>query len=68
MRGGTGLKIEEYELYEKGDEVLVYNQEHKGTKGIVLEDQIDIDFMVVVKLENKEIITVWSDHLELLEV
>lgn len=62
------MRIEEYELYEKGDKVLIYNQEHKGTKGIVLEDQIDINFMVAVKLENKEIITVWSDCLELCEV
>ncbi|TCU69648.1 hypothetical protein EV204_1085 [Tissierella praeacuta] len=62
------MRIEEYELYEKGDKVLIYNQEHKGTKGIVLEDQIDINLMVAVKLENKEIITVWSDCLELCEV
>lgn len=62
------MRIEEYELFEKGDNVLVSNQEYKNVKGIVLEDQIDVNFMVVVKLENKEIISAWSDWLELQEV
>ena len=57
---------EEYELYEQGDKVKVHTKEYNGINGVVAEDQIDRDFYVIIKLVNKDMVTVCPNDLEYL--
>lgn len=53
------MRYEEIELFEQGDKVRVDNcSDYCGMKGTVVEDQIAEGWDVIVKLENKEVITV----------
>ncbi len=61
------LLKQEYELYEKGDKVLIYDGEYEGQVGIVMEDQIDRDFMVRIWLGREERLF-YSDHLDLIQI
>jgi len=59
------MRYEEYELFEKGDRVKIEGTEYCGQDGVVAEDQIEHDFQVKVKLNNNEIVYIWSEYLVL---